>query len=109
MCLSKERLIIFNGTYSESEEPLSEILGYKKSDQPDDFLFENIYQSKQQDIGQIICNYDAREDLFLKNFGVNKRDYFDIAELNLSTKEVVEKLKKTLSPVFLKWMGGYLQ
>lgn len=49
---------------------------------------ETIYNSVSNDIGQLVCNYDKDTVTFIKNFGTPDLPAFDVADLNVSSKEV---------------------
>ena len=49
---------------------------------------ESIYNSPANDIGQIVCGLEGDNISFIKNFGTTDSPSYDVADLNLNSKEV---------------------
>lgn len=47
-----------------------------------------LYNSEQNDLGHIVCNYDNDHLAFVKNFGTALSPSFDIAEIEVATKKL---------------------
>lgn len=48
---------------------------------------KNIYQSAKNDIGNLVCDFDSDNIYFIKNFSTNLNQVYEVASLNINTKE----------------------
>lgn len=60
---------------------------------------ENVYTSKTNDIGQILCNVDDNKFVFIKNSGTAEAPSTDVYEIDLKSKELkaLSELKSVTS------------
>lgn len=86
LCLKDDQLIIGIFGLDKSGRG-SEILSYPltglKFDKKDD-----LYKSKKNDIGNIVCNFDKESIYFVKNLSENIKEQHEAVKLNLKTKRV---------------------
>jgi hypothetical protein len=68
---------------------------------------KNIYKSAKNDIGNFVCDFDKDLIYFVKNYSSNINQVFEVASLNISTKEV-KKLTQLLNSTHIFTMDDKL-
>ena len=99
ICIHKENLIVglFGINFSQEGSTISKI-----SLPLTDFAKrEAIYNSKVNDIGQMVCNYSNQGNItFIKNYGNNEQYSTDLVDLNPQTKTLTQLSEmKTINSV----------
>ena len=71
------------------------------------FTLKNIYSSKKEDIGNIVCNINENSLFFIKDFSIATEMMFDIAKLNLNNMKLerMTEMKKFFN--LFKWTNDY--
>ena len=86
MCLIQDQIYLLETGYVDLGDKKKSFLrkldiSSKKED--------TIYESDKKDLGQISCNVEFDHIYFIKNFGIDKKDYFDVVKLNIKNKTFV--------------------
>ena len=88
LCIHQNRLIVglFGLNSSKDGSEISSVdlplVDYSKR--------VNLYKSPLNDIGRLICNYDANNIAFIRNFGSDNTHSDDIVELHTSRKSILK-------------------
>lgn len=85
MCLIDNNIYVFENNYIGQVSQGSFLSMINEMDAKE----TKLYSSNFTDLGQINCNIEKDYIYFIKNFSETEKYYFDVAKINLKTKEIL--------------------